>query len=164
MILPQNVQEKLNILLSKNKISQLKDVQKELTQKYKTQSGRGTSLIDSKQDGLLYALSRMPATYSVILTLLNQLRAQDLLNEIKTVADFGCGTGAGYFALKEFDETLNISLFERDNNMINMFDQFETGEKIAKFDLVKDEISARAECKSTCSKLLPEPFKVPSSV
>jgi len=145
MILPQNIQEKLNIILKDNKLSTLKDVQKSLTQKYKTQSGRGTSLIDSKQDGLLYALSRMPATYSVILTLLNQLREQNLINEIKTAADYGCGTGAGYFALKEFDEKINVSLFERDKNMINVFDEFKTGEKVCKFDLIKDEILCNAD-------------------
>ena len=118
MILPQKVQEKVNDLLSNNKTSLLKDVQKELTNKYKTKSGSGKSLIESKNDSLIYAVSRMPATYSVILTLLSQLKNQGFLKNIESAIDMGSGTGAGYFALREFDENLAIKLFERDKNMI----------------------------------------------
>ena len=65
----------------------------QVTEKYKSSSGTGRSLIESKNDGLLYAVSRMPATYSVILTLLNQLNKQETIDDFSSVIDVGCGTG-----------------------------------------------------------------------
>ncbi len=145
MILPARIQEKLSEILQEIKPSMLKPVQRRLTEKYKTQSGTGKSLIGSKEDSILYAISRMPATFSVCLSLLNALKTQRLLENIESVIDVGSGTGAGYFALKEFDENIDISLFERDKNMIEVFDRFETGEKVQKFDLVCDELNTTAD-------------------
>lgn len=145
MILPKNIQEKLIELASKEKLNKLKNIQKSMTEKYKTKSGSGQSLIESKADSLLYCISRMPATYSVILTLLMQLKNQGLIDGVKDVFDIGSGTGAGYFALKDFDADLDISLFERDKNMIEIFNQFETGKKVNRFDLTKDEIIQKAD-------------------
>lgn len=145
MVLPQNVQEKINNMISSQRLSELKEVQKSLTDKYKTKSGKGNSLIDSKKDSLIYAFSRMPATFAVIYSLLNQLNEQELLKDFHSVIDMGSGTGAGYFAIKEFDKNIEISLFERDKNMIDIFNQFETGKVVQKFDLVKDESDKKAD-------------------
>ena len=121
MILPQDLQEKINKLyLSLNKKT-LTETQKNLTDKYKNQTGKSTSLIDSKTDSVLYAISRMPATYSVIHTLVLELAEQGLIENVETVLDMGAGTGTGYFALKNIDEDLQITLVERDRNMIDVF-------------------------------------------
>ena len=121
MILPQDLQEKINKLyLSLNKKT-LTETQKNLTDKYKNQTGKSTSLIDSKTDSVLYAISRMPATYSVIHTLVSELEEQGLIENVETVLDMGAGTGTGYFALKDIDEDLQITLVERDRNMIDVF-------------------------------------------
>ena len=145
MILPLHIQEKINKMILKNKTNDLKKVQKSMTEKYKSSSGTGKSLIESKNDGLLYAVSRMPATYSVILTLLNQLNKQQMIDDFSSVIDVGCGTGAGYFAVKEFNGNVGIKLFEREKNMIDIFNQFETGEIVQKFDLIKDELNCKAD-------------------
>ena len=145
MILPSNIRQKIDEIIASNKQVNLKNVQKNLTEKYKTKSGQGKSLIESKNDSLLYSISRMPATFSVINSLLNQLKNQGLLGDINSAFDVGSGTGAGYFALKEFDEKIKVSLFERDIFMTEIFDMFKTGEKVQKFDLVKDEISQKAD-------------------
>ena len=145
MILPSNIRQKIDEIIASNKQVNLKNVQKNLTEKYKTKSGLGKSLIESKNDSLLYSISRMPATFSVINSLLNQLKNQGLLGDINSAFDIGSGTGAGYFALKEFDEKISVSLFERDVFMTEIFDMFQTGEKVQKFDLVKDKISQKAE-------------------
>lgn len=145
MILPQNVQKKINEMLKYQNLSNYKCKQKSLTNRYKNYSGTGTSLIESMQDGLLYAFSRMPATFSVMLMLLRQLSDQGLLEKFDKVIDVGSGTGAGYFALKEFDKNIKVSLFERDKNMIKIFNCFETGEVVEVFDLTKDETVKKAD-------------------
>lgn len=121
MILPQWLQDKVNELyLSMNK-KILTETRENLTKRYKEQTGQGKLLIENKNDSMLYAISRMPATFSVIYTLMRDLSSQNLLGDITTVLDVGSGTGAGYFALKEFDENLSIDLIERDKNMIDVF-------------------------------------------
>ncbi len=121
MVLPQNLQEKINALYLNLNKKTLTETQRQLTDKYKTQTGQSKSLVQNKNDGLLYAISRMPATYSVVYTLVSALAKQGAIENVESVLDMGSGTGAGYFALKELDESLNITLVEREKNMIDVF-------------------------------------------
>ena len=145
MLLPMKLQLKLAKILEDVKPSKLKSVQKNLTERYRTKSGSGKSLIETESDSILYALSRMPATFSVNLTLLDTLREQGFITNIKTAFDVGSGTGAGYFALSEFDKDIKVTLFERDKNMISIFNRFDTGKKVQKFDLVCDNFDEKAD-------------------
>ena len=145
MQFPLDLQDKIAEVLKNYKNLNLKNTQNALTLKYKTQSGKGNSLINSKEDSLVYAISRMPATYGVISTLLMQLKEQNVLKEITSVFDVGSGTGAGFFALKNFDENIKISLFERDDFMIDMFKNLENAVVPSKFDLTKDSFSEKAD-------------------
>lgn len=121
MILPQWLQEKVNgLYLSLNKQT-LVETREKLTSKYKQETGQNKALVENKTDSSLYAISRMPATYSVIYSLVETLAKQGLIENVETVLDVGSGTGAGYFALKELDEDLDITLVERDRNMIEIF-------------------------------------------
>ena len=121
MILPQWLQEKVNgLYLSLNKQT-LIETREKLTNKYKQETGQNKALVENKTDSSLYAISRMPATYSVIYSLVETLAKQGLIENVETVLDVGSGTGAGYFALKELDEDLDIKLVERDRNMIEIF-------------------------------------------
>lgn len=139
------VQEKINKLFVNLNKSSLIDGREKLTQKYKTNQAINKSVFESKSDSSIYAISRMPATFAVIFSLLDNLWNQGKLEKISTVADIGSGTGAGFFACKEFFEDIDISLYERDKNMIDVFDEFETGEKVTKFDFLTDEIDKKAD-------------------
>ena len=44
-----------------------------------------------------------------------------ILENISSTFDVGSGTGAGFFALKAFDDNINVELFERDKFMIETF-------------------------------------------
>ena len=136
MILPQNLQEKINKLYSSLNKKTLTETQKNLTDKYKNKTGKSTSLIDSKTDSVLYAISRMPATYSVVHTLVSDLVEQGFIDSVSSVLDMGSGTGAGYFALKDIDDELNITLVERDSNMIDVFKTL-TDNSV---DVLKDDV------------------------
>ena len=121
MILPFDLQEKVNSLYIGENKQQLKNTREQLTDKYKNKTGRSVSLINSREDSVLYAISRMPATYSVVYTLVSQLKQQGCLQNIASVLDIGSGTGAGYFAMKELLQDATINLVERDKNMIAVF-------------------------------------------
>ncbi|MBQ4541435.1 MAG: hypothetical protein IJA23_01140 [Clostridia bacterium] len=146
MQLPLKCQEKVSRLYAELKQGELSKVQKNLTYKYKNETGESKSLIDSKADSLLYAISRMPATYAVIYTLLSQLLEQGLISGIESVLDVGSGTGAGYFAIKEFDDDTQIALFERDENMIKVFETLTDNEvSVQKLDIVRDRLETKAD-------------------
>lgn len=145
MQLPENVEYRLNQIIDELKPSNLKNVQKNLTDKYKNQSGTGKSLISSSDDSLLYAISRMPATFVVDYSLISLLMAQNLIKDISSVFDVGSGTGAGYFAVTNLDKNIDISLFERDKNMVYIFDKFETGKKVINFDVTSDNFETNAD-------------------
>ncbi len=146
MQLPLKCREKVSRLYAELKQGELSKVQKNLTYKYKNETGESKSLIDSKADSLLYAISRMPATYAVIYTLLSQLLEQGLISRIESVLDVGSGTGAGYFAIKEFDDDTQIALFERDENMIKVFETLTDNEvPVQKLDIVRDRLETKAD-------------------
>lgn len=145
MILPEVVREKIDeMFLGMNKTS-LVSKREELTNKYKTNQAINKSVFDTKQDSLVYAISRMPATFAVLSTLLTDLVSQGKLKDISSVIDIGSGTGAGFFAFNEIFENAEISLFERDKNMINVFAEFETGQTVKQFDLIRDDINEKAD-------------------
>lgn len=146
MQLPLSLQEKVNKLYHNLKSGELEKVQKNLTHKYKHETGGSKSLIDSKQESVLYAISRMPATFAVIYTLLCQLLEQGLIEDIQSVLDVGSGTGAGYFAVKEIDDLIDVKLIERDDHMIDVCQTLIDDEiQIAKKDIIYDEIQEKAD-------------------
>lgn len=146
MQLPLFLQEKVNSLYRELKNVKLEKIQKSLTNKYKNETGEGKSLIESNNESVLYAISRMPATYAVIYTLINQLAEQGIVDEISSVLDIGSGTGAGYFALKELDNSLDVMLVERDSNMIDVCKKLTDGEvEIKRLDIVRDKIEYTAD-------------------
>lgn len=145
MILPSDVQEKVNELFVGLNKKILSSGREQLTNKYKSGQAINKSAIESKQDGIVYAISRMPATYSVIFSLLSDLIEQGKIENVSSIFDIGSGTGAGFFACREIFENAEISLFEREKNMIDIFDRFETGKKVNLFDFMRDEISSKAD-------------------
>ncbi len=144
MVLPEEVREKIVKLFEGQTKNRLVETREILTQKYKRNQAVERSVFETNQDSAVYAISRMPATYAVIYTLLKNLIEQEKIIKISSIIDIGSGTGAGFFACKELFDA-KISLFERDKNMIDVFNQFETGVDVSKFDLVKDNIDEKAD-------------------
>ena len=145
MILPIDVQQKVNDLFVGLNKESLVSKREQLTQKYKTSQAVNKSVFDSNSDSAVYAISRMPATYAVIFRLISDLIEQNKLEKISSVIDIGSGTGAGFFACREIFDNIKISLFERDKNMIDIFDKFETGNSVKRFDFLKDSIDETAD-------------------
>lgn len=138
MDLPFEIQERLKNIYFEIGKTKMTQIQNDLTKKYKFESGKSQSLISGKDDAMLYAISRMPATFSVDFSLIDELINQGFVEpNLKTIADFGSGTGAGYFSLRSLFENAEISLFERDKNMIFMFKKLTDGcVNVFNFDMV----------------------------
>lgn len=145
MVLPEDVRRKIADFYEGQNKNSLFETREGMTLKYKTNQAINKSVFEKENDSLVYAISRMPATFTVIYRLLNDLVSQGRLKEISSVLDIGSGTGAGYFACKELFENISISLFERDKNMIEVFKRFETGTEVERFDFLKDDIRVKSD-------------------
>ena len=149
MNLPNDLQDKIDSLYFENQFK-LQSVRKELTDRYKNSSGQGKSLIETKDDSITYAIARMPATYAVIFSLVEELIGEGKLKDISTIFDVGSGTGSGFFAVKQLFENAAIELFERDRNMIQVFSKLEPKQSVNLFDLSRDEFKAKADLVMCC--------------
>ena len=146
MNLPSYLLEKINLVFSELDKSTLKSTQKNLTDKYKNKTGGSKDLIDGKNDSILYAVSRMPATYSVIYTLVNNLLSEGFLENIESVIDVGSGTGSVYFALSDIYQSASFELFERNKDMINVFNKLcDNKQEVNTIDLIKSSIEKKAQ-------------------
>ena len=145
MILPEEIRQKIAKLFDGLSKSTLIETRQEITNKYKTNQAINRSIFEKDQDSEVYAIARMPATFGVLYRLLSDLIDQDKIKGVDSVIDIGSGTGAGYFASKEIFGDIEISLFERDKHMIDVFDKFETGNIVKGFDFTKDNIDKRAD-------------------
>lgn len=150
MILPEEIRLKINELFVGFNKQSLTQRREQLTNKYKTNQAVLKSVFESVEDSKVYAISRMPATYSVVYTLLSDLIGQGLVENVKSVIDIGSGTGSGYFACKQLFENVDIELFERDNNMIEIFDYFDTGKDVNMLDITKSKLSKNADLVMSC--------------
>lgn len=145
MRLPIIVEEKVNELYLKTKNNSLSKAREKLTYKYKSSSKSGQKLIENREEASLYALTRMPCTYAVIRTLIEELYAEGKLQNIETVIDVGAGTGAGYFAIKDFDKNIQITPVEYDKNMISIFNELVPEVKVINSDILTDKIERTAD-------------------
>ena len=145
MVLPEEIRQKLAKLFDGQNKKTLIETRQEITHKYKTNQAINKSIFDKEQDSVVYAISRMPATFGVLYNLLSDLLDQGVISDVRSIIDIGSGTGAGYFASKEIFGNIEIFLFERDKHMIDVFNKFDTGKEVSRFDFLKDNIAPKAD-------------------
>lgn len=119
---------------------------KKISKKYRANNNDGSRLVTKDSETIAYALSRMPATYEAVSSVLETVFENNQF-EINSVADIGSGTGAATWAMYDKIGKKNYVCYERENEMIN------TGKKIMKksdlneftewknFDIIQNEIS-----------------------
>lgn len=147
MNLPKQLSDKINEVFLELDKNSLKQTQKNLTDKYKNHTGKSTDLIAGKNDSILYAVSRMPATFAVISSLIYELANEGHLLDIKSVTDIGSGTGSAFFALNELcDGELEFSLYEKNNSMIEIFKKLTGGNvPVNKCDVCREDIKNQSD-------------------
>ena len=91
-----------------------------ISERYRNESGHGKRLLTEDVEALSYAVVRMPATYGAVSTALTH--TLDCFDApIATVLDVGAGTGAATWAVREVLEgPLDITCLEREDAMIRL--------------------------------------------
>lgn len=90
-----------------------------ISERYRNESGHGKRLLTEDVEALSYAVVRMPATYGAVSTALSHtLACFDAL--IRTVLDVGAGTGAATWAIREAIGAADFTCLEREEAMIRL--------------------------------------------
>ena len=99
------------------KITELKELAKNLSDRYINEKRAGQTLLSKEKEALAYSIMRMPATFcAVTVALKNTLNIAESC-EIETVLDIGAGTGAATWAINEYINPKEITCLEREDAM-----------------------------------------------
>ena len=144
------IKNKLENFLEGYSLKELRDVSFEIVNRYQNESGKGDVLINDELRSKVYAVTRFPATYKVVSDVLEKSLLK-YKEDIRTVIDFGSGSGSASLAAFNTFKLDNITQFERDKSMINvgqsLFDglPIHTISEYQDFDFVKDECNKTAD-------------------
>lgn len=100
--------------------SELIAAARNISERYRNESGHGKRLLTQDVEALSYAVVRMPATYGAVSTALTH--TLDCFDApVSTVLDVGAGTGAATWAVREaLEGPLDITCLEREDAMIRL--------------------------------------------
>lgn len=121
MDLPNNLKYSIEELATGIPQKKLLEASADISSKYKNQSGQGKRLVKEKNETIVYAIVRMPATYGAVSSAINYLLETVDSTNIKTVLDVGSGTGTAVWAACECIPSIEtITCLEREPGMINI--------------------------------------------
>lgn len=147
--IPEELKENIDKLLKENQIHKILEDAQTVSNRYRNNDGKGKKLLTKESEAVSYAISRMPATYVAVSSVLEQ--TLDNYNEdLTSVIDVGAGTGAVVWAVNDVATSNAIRCLEREESMINI------GKKLMKntdlndvrwkrFDILQDEIQEKAD-------------------
>lgn len=128
MEIPVILRDEITRIAEEHKQNQLKMTAKNITEKYKNESGQGKHLVSTNLEALVYAVVRMPATFSAVSDALNYA-LESFGEDIHTVLDVGAGTGAASWAVRNvLGEDLSFTCLEREDAMLKQ------GKQLGKLD------------------------------
>lgn len=147
MDIPQELKDEIE-KISINQHSKIIEESKSISKKYRENDGRGKKLVTKKTEALAYAISRMPATYCAVYSVLSQC-LKNYKQNINTVLDVGAGTGAATWAINNLINTEKITCLEREDEMRKIGSQLMNKQiknvQWESFDLTQDEIQQKAD-------------------
>lgn len=117
MELPVELRNGIDSLLSGFSAEELKKISRQLTDRYKNDSGRGKVLVSRDVESRVYAAVRMPATFGAISDSLSYVQECMPETQIRTVLDVGAGSGSGAWAVEEIFSPEHITCLEREESM-----------------------------------------------
>lgn len=148
MKIPNELEDNIEKQLKDIKLTELKEISKNLSNKYMNEKRMGQSLLNKELEALAYSIIRMPATFCAINKVLEETIKRYNIN-IETALDIGSGTGAGEWAI--YDNCTNIKeilCIEREENMINLAKKLleaYTGITWINQDIVKSKVNNKAD-------------------
>lgn len=147
--IPEKLKENINKLLKENQISKVVEDSQILSNRYRNNNGNGKKLLVQKSEAISYAISRMPATYAAVSSVLEQI-SENYKEELTTMIDVGAGTGAVVWAINDKNICNDIKCLEREESMISIGKQLMQDSELnkvtwEKFDILQDEIKEKAD-------------------
>lgn len=128
MQLPAKLQLKIENLLEGVSLKLLKQAAETLSIGYR--SGKKQILL-SKEQQMAYLIVRMPATYAVLIQVLQEWNERFPSSGIQTALDVGAGPGTGGWALHEiFPQLKKVTLLEKDVSFVQLGKKIMAGEEI----------------------------------
>ena len=151
--LPIELKSELESRINVNELKELSENTKNLSEKYRKDSGNSKRLLTTDKEASAYSLFRMPATYGAVSKALEYTFNLKNADEIHTLLDIGAGTGAASWAASKLLNLNNIICLERETAMLNL------GKDLAKYsneeclkksewlkrDLVKEKLKEEAD-------------------
>ena len=116
MELPENLQTMLKTAASRADHKKLMCAAQSISLRYRQGGAKGGRFIQSGEEALAYAVSRMPATYGAVCSSLKYMLESADLN-IASLLDAGAGTGAATWAACELLDLDSIVCVEADAHM-----------------------------------------------
>lgn len=147
--IPEELKENIDKLLKENQMHKILEDAQTVSNRYRNNDGKGKKLLTKESEAVSYAISRMPATYAAVSSVLEQ--TLDNYNEdITSVIDVGAGTGAVVWAVNDVATINAIKCFEREESMINIGKKLMENTDLndvrwEKFDILQDEIQEKAD-------------------
>lgn len=149
MDVPEELKENINKLLEKNQINKILEDAQNVSDRYRKNEGIGKRLLTKESEAVSYAISRMPATYAAVSSVLEQI-LDSYHESLTSIIDVGAGTGAAVWAINDRTKSNDIKCLEREESMISI------GKKIMKntdlndvkwdkFDILKDDIKENGD-------------------
>lgn len=118
MELPVEIRNKIQELCAGVNAKTLAKSAERLSENYRAESPRGKRSASAESDIAAYCAVRMPATFAAVSRAL-ELALECYNGEICSVLDVGAGTGAGAIAAQILTDCAEITLIERERNMID---------------------------------------------
>ena len=147
MDIPQELKDEIEKISINQHFKIIKE-SKSISKKYRENDGRGKKLVTKKTEALAYAISRMPATYCAVYSVLSQC-LKKYKHNINTVLDVGAGTGAATWAINNFIDAEKITCLEREDEMRKIGSQLMNKHiknvQWESFDLTQNEIQQKAD-------------------
>lgn len=135
MNLPLEYKSQLELLLDGYSIKELKIIASRIIDQYKNHSGKGVDLINSSLASKVYAVYRLPATYSAFGEALKHT-LELYKGNIKSVIDVGAGSGAASLAVSCLIPNIKkYTLLERNKYMM------EVGKSLHNFEYINCDLS-----------------------
>lgn len=144
MNLPLDNKLQLESLLDGYSLRELKNVASDIMEQYKNNSNKGNDLINSSLASKVYAVYRLPATYSAFgEALKHTLELYD--QNIDSVIDVGAGSGSASLAASHLLPNIkSFTLLERNKYMMEIGKTLHNFDYI-NYDLSKDNLDIKAD-------------------
>lgn len=146
MELPINLKHIIEEKAGELDIKRLTAASRNITDKYKNESGKGKRLVSDAAETAAYSVVRMPATFGAVASALTWTK-EHFNEEISTLLDIGAGTGAaGWAASEVFPEMERLTAVEREENMIALGESYMSeGDFPVEYKWIKGDISAETD-------------------